>query len=336
MVARKSTKKSNVSAEDLTQYYRDMLLIRRFEEKAGQLYGMGLIGGFCHLYIGQEAVVVGLEATAEEGDRRITTYRDHGHMLACGMDPKGVMAELTGREGGYSRGKGGSMHMFSTEKRFYGGHGIVGANVPLGAGLAFADKYLGNDRVTFTYFGDGAANQGQVYETFNMAALWSLPVIFVIENNQYAMGTSQQRSTSSPDIYHRGEAFGIPGEMVDGMDVLAVKEAGDKAVAHCRSGKGPYILEIKTYRYRGHSMSDPAKYRTREEVQKMREEKDAIEHVRELLISGGHATEEDLKAIDKEIKEVVNASAEFAKESPEPAVEELWTDIIADVMPQNA
>jgi len=336
MVARKSTKKPNVSAEDLKQYYRDMLLIRRFEEKAGQLYGMGLIGGFCHLYIGQEAVVVGLEAAAEEGDRRITTYRDHGHMLACGMDPNGVMAELTGREGGYSRGKGGSMHMFSTEKRFYGGHGIVGANVPLGAGLAFADKYLGNDRVTFTYFGDGAANQGQVYETFNMAALCQLPVIFVIENNQYAMGTSQKRSTSSPDIYTRGQAFGIPGEAVDGMDVLAVKEAGDKAVAHCRSGAGPYILEIKTYRYRGHSMSDPAKYRTREEVQKMREEKDAIEHVRELLVSGGHATEEDLKAIDKEIKDVVNASAEFAKESPEPALEELWTDIIADAAPQNA
>ncbi|MAO00594.1 pyruvate dehydrogenase (acetyl-transferring) E1 component subunit alpha [uncultured Roseovarius sp.] len=336
MVARKSTKKPNVSAEDLKQYYRDMLLIRRFEEKAGQLYGMGLIGGFCHLYIGQEAVVVGLEAAAEEGDRRITTYRDHGHMLACGMDPNGVMAELTGREGGYSRGKGGSMHMFSTEKRFYGGHGIVGANVPLGAGLAFADKYLGNDRVTFTYFGDGAANQGQVYETFNMAALWQLPVIFVIENNQYAMGTSQKRSTSSPDIYTRGQAFGIPGEAVDGMDVLAVKEAGDKAVAHCRSGAGPYILEIKTYRYRGHSMSDPAKYRTREEVQKMREEKDAIEHVRELLVSGGHAAEEDLKAIDKEIKDVVNASAEFAKESPEPALEELWTDIIADAAPQNA
>ena len=336
MVARKSTRKPNVSAEDLSRYYRDMLLIRRFEEKAGQLYGMGLIGGFCHLYIGQEAVVVGLEAAADEGDRRITTYRDHGHMLACGMDPNGVMAELTGREGGYSRGKGGSMHMFSTEKRFYGGHGIVGANVPLGAGLAFADKYLGNDRVTFTYFGDGAANQGQVYETFNMAALWALPVIFVIENNQYAMGTSQKRSTSSPDIYTRGQAFGIPGEAVDGMDVLAVKEAGDKAVAHCRAGKGPYILEIKTYRYRGHSMSDPAKYRTREEVQKMREEKDAIEHVRELLISGGHASEDDLKAIDKEIKEIVNASAEFAKESPEPAVEELWTDIIADVAPQNA
>ncbi|WP_420325557.1 pyruvate dehydrogenase (acetyl-transferring) E1 component subunit alpha [Mameliella sp.] len=330
MAARKTTAKPNVSPEELTQYYRDMLLIRRFEEKAGQLYGMGLIGGFCHLYIGQEAVVVGLEAAAEEGDKRITSYRDHGHMLACGMDPNGVMAELTGREGGYSKGKGGSMHMFSREKHFYGGHGIVGAQVPLGAGLAFADKYKGNGRVTFTYFGDGAANQGQVYETFNMAALWELPVVFVIENNQYAMGTAMKRSTSTPDIYHRGNAFGIPGEMVDGMDVLAVKAAGEKAVKHCRAGKGPYILEIKTYRYRGHSMSDPAKYRTREEVSKMREERDPIDHVREMLVQGGHASEEDLKAIDKEIKAVVNASAEFARESPEPALDELWTDIYAE------
>ncbi|SHE56745.1 pyruvate dehydrogenase E1 component alpha subunit [Ruegeria intermedia] len=329
MAARKTTKKPNVSAEELKTYYREMLLIRRFEEKAGQLYGMGLIGGFCHLYIGQEAVVVGLEAAAEEGDKRITSYRDHGHMLACGMDPGGVMAELTGRIGGLSKGKGGSMHMFSKEKHFYGGHGIVGAQVPLGAGLAFADKYKGNGRVTFTYFGDGAANQGQVYETFNMAALWQLPVVFVIENNQYAMGTAQSRSTSTKDIYHRGEAFGIPGEIVNGMDVLAVKEAGEKAVAHCRAGKGPYILEVKTYRYRGHSMSDPAKYRTREEVQKVREQSDPIEHVRELLLSGKHASEDDLKAIDKEIKEVVNKAAEFAKESPEPPVEELWTDIYA-------
>ncbi|MEL7097949.1 MAG: pyruvate dehydrogenase (acetyl-transferring) E1 component subunit alpha [Pseudomonadota bacterium] len=330
MAARKAKSTANVSAEELTAYYKDMLLIRRFEEKAGQLYGMGLIGGFCHLYIGQEAVVVGLEAAAEEGDKRITSYRDHGHMLACGMDPNGVMAELTGREGGYSKGKGGSMHMFSKEKHFYGGHGIVAAQVPLGAGLAFADKYRENGRVTFTYFGDGAANQGQVYETFNMAALWDLPVIFVIENNQYAMGTAQKRSTSTDDIHTRGAPFGILGEIVDGMDVLAVKEAGEKAVAHCRSGKGPYILEVKTYRYRGHSMSDPAKYRTREEVQKMREERDPIEAVRAMLLQGKHATEEDLKAIDKEIKEIVNASAEFSKESPEPALEELWTDIYAD------
>ena len=334
MAARKPPTKTasgvNASAEDLTAHYRNMLLIRRFEEKAGQLYGMGLIGGFCHLYIGQEAVVTGLEAAAEDGDKRITTYRDHGHMRACGMDPKGVMAELTGRIDGYSKGKGGSMHMFSKEKDFYGGHGIVGANVPLGAGLAFSDKYRGNDRVTFTYFGDGAANQGQVYETFNMAALWALPVIFVIENNQYAMGTAMQRSTSTPDLHTRGAAFNIPGEAVDGMDVLAVKAAGDKAVKHCRSGKGPYILEVKTYRYRGHSMSDPAKYRTREEVQKMREERDCIDHVRELLLEGKHATEDDLKAIDKEIKGIVNASAEFAKQSPEPALDELWTDILAE------
>jgi len=330
MAARKTAKKPNVSAEELLGYYRDMLLIRRFEEKAGQLYGMGLIGGFCHLYIGQEAVVVGLEAATKEGDKRITSYRDHGHMLACGMDPKGVMAELTGREGGYSKGKGGSMHMFSKEKHFYGGHGIVGAQVPLGAGLAFSDKYRGNDNVTFAYFGDGAANQGQVYEAFNMAALWDLPVIFVIENNQYAMGTAQNRSTSTPDLYTRGEAFGISGQTVDGMDVLAVKEASEKAVAHCRAGKGPYILEVKTYRYRGHSMSDPAKYRTREEVQKMRDERDPIDHVRDMLLTGKHASEDDLKAIDKEIKAIVNESAEFSKQSPEPALEELWTVIYAD------
>ena len=310
-------------------YYRDMLMIRRFEEKAGQLYGMGLIGGFCHLYIGQEAVVVGLEATAKDGDQRITTYRDHGHMLACGMDPKGVMAELTGREGGYSKGKGGSMHMFSKEKEFYGGHGIVGANVPLGAGLAFANKYRGNDNVTFTYFGDGAANQGQVYETYNMAELWDLPVVFVIENNQYAMGTSVKRSTKSKTLYERGLAYGIEGEQVDGMDVLAVKAAGQKATEHCRAGKGPYILEVMTYRYRGHSMSDPAKYRTREEVQKMRDERDPINNVRDLLLTGKHASEEDLKELDKEVKGIINDSAQFAQDSPEPELEELYTDVYA-------
>ncbi|MCK4712044.1 MAG: pyruvate dehydrogenase (acetyl-transferring) E1 component subunit alpha [Marinosulfonomonas sp.] len=329
MAAKKTSKKSNVSKDDLLHYYREMLLIRRFEEKAGQLYGMGLIGGFCHLYIGQEAIIVGLEATTKEGDKRVTSYRDHGHMLACGMDPKGVMAELTGREGGYSKGKGGSMHMFSKEAHFYGGHGIVGAQVPIGAGLAFADKYLGNDNVSFAYFGDGAANQGQIYETFNMASLWKLPVIFVIENNQYAMGTSIQRGSSTPELYTRGAAFGIPGESVDGMDVLAVKAAGEKAVAHCRAGEGPYILEMVTYRYRGHSMSDPAKYRTREEVQKVREERDAIDHVRTLLMQGKHATEDDLKAIDKEIKATVNEAADFSRESPEPALSELWTDIYA-------
>jgi len=330
MATAKSAKKSNTSKEDLLKYYREMLLIRRFEEKAGQLYGMGLIGGFCHLYIGQEAVVVGLEAAAKDGDSRVTSYRDHGHMLACGMDPKGVMAELTGREGGYSKGKGGSMHMFSREKNFYGGHGIVGAQVPIGAGLAFANKYKGNDSVSFAYFGDGAANQGQVYETFNMAELWQLPVIFVIENNQYAMGTALKRASATQELWTRGAAFNIPGEAVDGMDVEAVKAAGDRAVEFCRSGKGPYILEMKTYRYRGHSMSDPAKYRTREEVQKMREERDAIEHVRGMLLVGKHATEDDLKAIDKDIKAVVNEAAEFSKTSPEPDLSELYTDIYAE------
>ena len=326
----KSAKPSASAQDGLLRHYEDMLLIRRFEEKAGQLYGMGLIGGFCHLYIGQEAVVVGLEAATEEGDNRITTYRDHGHMLACGMDPKGVMAELTGRIDGYSKGKGGSMHMFSREKRFFGGHGIVGANVPLGAGIAFADKYRGNDRVTFVYFGDGAANQGQVYETYNMAELWNLPVIFVIENNQYAMGTSVKRATKSPSLWKRGAAYGIEGEEVDGMDVLSVKAAGAKAVQRCRKGEGPYILEVMTYRYRGHSMSDPAKYRSRDEVQKVREERDPIENARKMLIAGKLANEDELKSVDKKIKEIVNAAADFSKESPEPPASELWTDIYAD------
>ncbi|SET83851.1 pyruvate dehydrogenase (acetyl-transferring) E1 component subunit alpha [Oceanicella actignis] len=327
--AGKAPAKPDADKDELLRYYRDMLLIRRFEEKAGQLYGMGLIGGFCHLYIGQEAVVVGAEAAAKEGDQRITSYRDHGHMLACGMDPKGVMAELTGRATGYSKGKGGSMHMFSREKNFYGGHGIVGAQVPIGAGLAFANRYRGNDNVSFTYYGDGAANQGQIYEAMNMASLWKLPCIFIIENNQYAMGTRLDRASSTPALYTRGEAFAIPGEAVDGMDVLAVRDAARKAAAHCRAGKGPYILEMNTYRYRGHSMSDPAKYRTREEVQKVRETRDPIDHVRDLLVKAGMASEDDIKAIDKEIRAIVNEAARFAQESPEPDVSELWTDIYA-------
>jgi pyruvate dehydrogenase E1 component alpha subunit len=307
--------------------YRDMLLIRRFEEKAGQLYGMGFIGGFCHLYIGQEAVVVGMQMAIKPGDQVITTYRDHGHMLACGMDPKGVMAELTGRRGGYSKGKGGSMHMFSKSKAFYGGHGIVGANVPLGAGLAFANKYRGNDHVCLTYFGDGAANQGQVYESFNMAKLWSLPVIFIIENNRYAMGTSVERAAATVDFSQRGASFGIPGEQVDGMDVRAVKAAGDKAVAAARAGRGPYILEMLTYRYRGHSMSDPAKYRTREEVERVREESDPIERVKKRVLDNGMIKEDELKAIDVEIRGIVNAAAEFAQNDPEPDMSELYTDV---------
>ena len=327
----KSTSKANTpEPETLLKYYEDMLLIRRFEEKAGQLYGMGLIGGFCHLYIGQEAVVVGTQSRCTERDQVTTTYRDHGHMLAVGMDPKGVMAELTGRSGGYSHGKGGSMHMFSREKQFYGGHGIVGANVPLGAGLAFANRYLETGTVSVTYFGDGAANQGQVYETFNMAALWHLPAVFVIENNKYAMGTSQQRSTSTPELYTRGEAFGIPGEQVDGMDVLEVEAAAGRALEHARSGEGPYILEMLTYRYRGHSMSDPAKYRTREEVSKMREERDPIETLRQRILEEGAADEDRVKEIDKAVKARINEAAEFAQQSPEPDVSELWTDILAE------
>ncbi|MCC6920400.1 MAG: pyruvate dehydrogenase (acetyl-transferring) E1 component subunit alpha [Alphaproteobacteria bacterium] len=313
----------------LTQFYRDMLLIRRFEERAGQLYGMGLIGGFCHLYIGQEAVVVGMQAAIEPGDQVITAYRDHGHMLAAGMEPNGVMAELTGRSGGYSKGKGGSMHMFSREKNFYGGHGIVGAQVPLGTGLAFANRYRDNDRVCLTYFGDGAANQGQVYESFNMAAVWKLPVVYVIENNQYAMGTAISRSTSETHLHRRGVSFNIPGEEVDGMDVEAVYAAGRKAVEHCRKGSGPYILEMKTYRYRGHSMSDPAKYRTKEEVQEMREKHDPIEGLRAKMIAAGVGDEAALKAIDKEIRDIVAGAAEFAQLSPEPEPKELWTEIYA-------
>lgn len=321
---------TDVQRSALKTYYRDMLLIRRFEERSGQLYGMGLIGGFCHLYIGQEAVVVGMQAAIGKGDQVITAYRDHGHMLACGMDPAGVMAELTGRAGGYSRGKGGSMHMFSREKDFYGGHGIVGAQVPIGTGLAFANQYKGNDRVCLTYFGDGAANQGQVYESFNMASLWKLPVIYIIENNQYAMGTSVSRSSAETHLFKRGSGFGIPGEEVDGMDVLAVKEAGDKAVAWCRAGKGPIILEMKTYRYRGHSMSDPAKYRTREEVDQIRENRDSIDHAKALLLQHNLATEDDLKEIDKDIRAIVAHAAEFAQSSPEPDPKELWTDIVVE------
>ncbi len=320
---------TGATGEQAREFYRQMLLIRRFEEKAGQLYGMGLIGGFCHLYIGQEAVVTGMLAAREARDPVITAYRDHGHMLACGMDPKGVMAELTGRAAGYSKGKGGSMHMFSREKNFFGGHGIVGAPVPLGTGLSFVNKYRKNGAVTLTFFGDGAANQGQVYESFNMAELWKLPVVYVIENNQYAMGTSVERASAETHLYKRGVSFDIPGEQVDGMDVEAVYDAGKKALAWSRDGNGPVILEMKTYRYRGHSMSDPAKYRSREEVQAVREKRDPIEHYGQKLVERKIASEDDLKALDKEIRAIVNAAASFASESPEPAADELYTDVIA-------
>ena len=318
-----------LSREDLLTAYGDMLLIRRFEEKAGQLYGMGLIGGFCHLYIGQEAVVVGIQGALKAGDQVITSYRDHGHMLATGMEPRGVMAELTGRSGGYSKGKGGSMHMFSKEKQFYGGHGIVGAQVSLGTGLAFADWYRNSDHVAVTYFGDGAANQGQVFESFNLAALMKLPCIYVIENNKYGMGTSVDRATASRDLSKNGSPWGMASLQVDGMDVAAVRQAAETAVAHCRGGNGPFLLEMKTYRYRGHSMSDPGKYRTREEIQKMRGERDCIEQARHILTELG-VGEDALKQIDTDVKARVNEAAEFAQSSPEPDAKELWTDILVE------
>src|SRR5690349_3816395 len=321
-----SSSVAELSREQELKALREMLLIRRFEEKAGQLYGMGAIGGFCHLYIGQEAVVVGMQMALKEGDQVITGYRDHGHMLACGMDAKGVMAELTGRRGGYSKGKGGSMHMFSMEKNFFGGHGIVGAQVSLGTGLAFANRYRGNDSVSITYFGDGAANQGQVYESFNMAELWKVPAVYVIENNRYAMGTSVSRASAQQDFSKRGASFNIPGKQVDGMDVRAVKAAADEAVAWCRAGNGPFILEMQTYRYRGHSMSDPAKYRTREEVEKVRHDSDPIEQVRNRLLAA-KVSEDELKKIDAQVREIVNAAADFAQKDPEPDPSELWTDV---------
>ena len=313
--------------DELLRAYGSMLLIRRFEEKAGQLYGMGLIAGFCHLYIGQEAVVVGMQHSIDTGDEVITSYRDHGHMLACGMDPKGVMAELTGRSGGYSKGKGGSMHMFSKEKGFFGGHGIVGAQVSIGTGLGFSNWYRESDRVSLTYFGEGASNQGQVYESFNLANLMKLPVVFIIENNRYAMGTSVERSSASRDLSLNGVPWGMPSLSVDGMDVMAVKAAGEQAVAHCRAGKGPFLLEMKTYRYRGHSMSDPAKYRTREEVQKMRAEHDSLDSAKAKLLSLGIA-EAELKKLDDGIKLRVQEAADFAQASPEPEPGELYTDVL--------
>ncbi|MEP7455551.1 pyruvate dehydrogenase (acetyl-transferring) E1 component subunit alpha [Phyllobacterium sp. SB3] len=324
----KAPKPIEFTKEQELEAYRQMLLIRRFEEKAGQLYGMGFIGGFCHLYIGQEAVVTGMQMSLKEGDQNITGYRDHGHMLACGMSPRGVMAELTGRRGGLSKGKGGSMHMFSKEKHFYGGHGIVGAQVSLGTGLAFANRYRDNGNVSLAYFGDGAANQGQVYESFNMASLWKLPVIYIIENNRYAMGTSVSRASAETDFSKRGLSFNIPGIQVDGMDVRAVHAAAEEATAWARTGKGPMILEMQTYRYRGHSMSDPAKYRSKDEVQKMRSDHDPIEQVKNRLIEKGWSSEDDLKKIDKDVRDIVADAADFAQSDPEPDASELYTDIL--------
>jgi pyruvate dehydrogenase E1 component alpha subunit len=322
-------KRYDASKEELLQFYHDMLLIRRFEERAGQLYGMGLIGGFCHLYIGQEAVAVGIQSALSDDDSVITGYRDHGHMLLCGIPPKDVMAELTGREAGISKGKGGSMHMFSVEHKFYGGHGIVGAQVSLGTGLAFAHKYRGDGGIALAYFGDGAANQGQVYESFNMAELWKLPIVYVIENNQYAMGTSVNRSSAEDQLYRRGESFRIPGIQVDGMDVLAARGAAEEALAWVRAGKGPIILEMKTYRYRGHSMSDPAKYRSRDEVQAVRDKSDPIEQAKKELEALG-VKEDELKGIEQEIRKQVNEAADFAEQTPEPDAAELYTDVLVE------
>ena len=331
MARKKQSKSSNrLSQEKTLNLYRNMLLIRRFEEKAGQLYGMGEIAGFCHLYIGQEAVVTGMQACLKDGDQVITGYRDHGHMLACGMDPSGVMAELTGRVGGFSAGKGGSMHMFSREQNFFGGHGIVGAQVPIGTGLGFANKYKGNDNLSLVYFGDGAANQGQVYEAFNMASLWKLPVIYVIENNDYAMGTSVARASAETELFKRGISFEIEGEAVDGMDVLAVERAGKKAVKKVRGGQGPYILEMKTYRYRGHSMSDPAKYRKREEVNEVRSHRDPIDRMKSYLIDEMNVSEDQLKSLDREIRKVVQDATDYALESPEPDPAKLYTDVLVE------
>lgn len=321
-----------LSQDEALKAYRDMLLIRRFEERAAQLYGMGLIAGFCHLYIGQEAVVVGVQSVLKAQDTLITAYRDHGHMLACGMDPKGVMAELTGRSGGYSRGKGGSMHMFSREKNFFGGHGIVGAQIPIGTGLAFAHLYKEDGGVCIASMGDGAANQGQVYESYNMAALWKLPVVYVIENNGYGMGTSVERSSAGPNYYGRGQGWGIPGEKVDGMMLLEVIEAAKRATDHARSGKGPYILEFDTYRYRGHSMSDPAKYRSKEEVEGVKEHRDPLDNFRKYMIETLKIKEASLKAIEDDIKEIVLEAVEFSKTSPEPDPSELYTDVLKEMV----
>jgi pyruvate dehydrogenase E1 component alpha subunit len=316
---------SRLTKSQYLDAFHQMLLIRRFEEKCGQFYGMGLIAGFCHLYIGQEAVIAGVSLAKRQGDHTITSYRDHGHIIAAGIDPKAVLAELTGRATGCSKGKGGSMHMFDPANNFHGGHGIVGAQVPIGTGLAFAEKYKGTDNACLTFFGDGALHQGQVYESFNMAKLWNLPVIYIIENNEYAMGTSVARSTGMPELWRRGESFGIPGKQVDGMDLESVYGAVSDALEHVRNGNGPILLEMKTYRYRGHSMSDPAKYRSKEEVEEHKENK-----IREHILKNKYATEEELKNIEKKIKDIVQEAAEFAENSPEPDLSELYTNVYVD------
>jgi pyruvate dehydrogenase E1 component alpha subunit len=316
-----------VNKEELLEYYRQMLLIRRFEEKAGQLYGMGLIAGFCHLYIGQEAVAVGVQSALKKFDKVITAYRDHGHMLVAGTNPNLVMAELMGRIGGCSKGKGGSMHMFDLDNGFYGGHGIVGAQVPLGTGIAFAIKYRKEDNIAVAYMGDGAVHQGQVFESFNMASLWKLPILYIVENNEYGMGTSVARHSCNTNLFEFSKPFNIPSKQIDGMDVLTVKDEAKQAVDYVRSGKGPMLIEFKTYRYRGHSMSDPGNYRTKDEVSTFKDKKDPILNLQSFLLEKSLVNEDYFKSIEKEIRDVVNESVEYSKNSPEPGADELYTDI---------
>jgi pyruvate dehydrogenase E1 component alpha subunit len=317
---------NNFTKENYLNWYEQMLLMRRFEEKAAQLYGQQKIKGFCHLYIGQEAVVAGTMSALKKEDRLITAYRDHAHALACGMSSREVMAELYGKVTGCSKGKGGSMHMFSKEHNFFGGHGIVGGQIPLGAGIAFADQYRGGDQVTVCYFGDGAARQGALHETFNMAMLWKLPVIFVIENNGYAMGTSVGRTTNVREMYKIGESYEMPSASVDGMNAEEVHKAVAAAAERGRKGEGPTLLEIRTYRYRGHSMSDPAKYRTKEEVETYKMQ-DPLEQVKATLLKKKYATEADFEKFEEKIAEIVTDAVEFAESSPYPEAADLYKDI---------
>lgn len=320
----------SLSPKQYITSYKQMLLLRRFEEKSGQLYGMGMIAGFCHLYIGQEAVAMATSLSKKDGDSIITSYRCHAHIILSGMDPKYVLAELLGKSTGSSKGKGGSMHLFNIPGKFYGGHGIVGAQVPLGTGIAFAEQYNNTNNICYTFFGDGAAHQGQVYEAFNMAKLWNLPVLYIIENNEYSMGTSVARCSSVKDLYVRGESFGIPGRQVDGMDLDASYKAIAEASEYVRSGKGPMLLEMKTYRYRGHSMSDPAKYRSKEEVESYKEKRDPIEHVRNIILDKKYSTEEELKTVEQEIKHIIKEAEDFSVNSPTPEESELYTDVYSE------
>ncbi|MEX2336605.1 MAG: pyruvate dehydrogenase (acetyl-transferring) E1 component subunit alpha [Fulvivirga sp.] len=324
----KSSAKAKFSKETYLNWLETMLLMRRFEEKSGQLYGQQKIKGFCHLYIGQEACVAGAVSALKEGDKYITAYRDHAHPIALGSDPKAIMAELFAKETGISKGKGGSMHMFDKEHHFFGGHGIVGGQIPLGAGIAFAEKYSKTDNLCMCYMGDGAVRQGAFHEALNLAMTWKLPVIFVIENNGYAMGTSVRRTSNVTDLYTLGEAYDMPSEPVDAMSVEAVHESVEKAAARARAGEGPTLLEFRTYRYKGHSMSDPAKYRTKDELEEYKL-KDPIEQVRKVVLENKYASEKDIDALEKKIKEQVAEAVKFADESAYPDPKEAFRDVYA-------